>query len=376
MHINHADIPGFHNDVKNFNTFEKAYSEIKKIVADSVTLINNPSFAAKRKFKVEKTDFEGVYETFERSEWKWRSLALEKHRYPLDRKCIQNLFRLLWDEWLVTFFTLWISAGVISLAESSWTQVFIELEAKFLWINQMAMAKLIHEFWGVERYKALLTDDYFSFVSGQEHDALENDGKRQIRIREKDKRWQSASSVLTLKRKPSTHSKEYTHLIWKYAASMDEEIDIQKFKKKMKALLEQEFDIHDNIGFRSFLTAWGLHMSRSKIKLRRSCEFKWGKVESEDIHWVPEIVPFAELEAPSEEILNMMIDYLQLSDKTPLITWSQWVFQKYGVSWNYITYSQDSARDNNVAMQMRNHAKTKWLDALNSGYFDPYDVFT
>ncbi len=45
------------------------------------------------------------------------------------------------------------------------------------------MAQLIHEFGGIERYKALLADDYFTFSS----DSLEKDGKRQVRIREKYK---------------------------------------------------------------------------------------------------------------------------------------------------------------------------------------------
>ncbi len=36
--------------------------------------------------------------------------------------------------------------------------------------------------------------------------------------------------------------------------SMDEDIDIQAFKKRMKALLEQEFNIHDNFAFREYLS--------------------------------------------------------------------------------------------------------------------------
>jgi len=371
MFHNHADFPSFHNDVKDFSTFEWAYNEIWKIVKDTICSISNPSFKAKKKFKAQKMNLEWIYETFWYSKDEERLKPLQEHKYPLDRKCVKNLYRLLWDEELVSFFVLWISAWVITLESSSWTQVFIELEAKFLWINQLEMAKLIHQYGWIERYKAMLADDYFTFWD----DVLEIDGKRQIRIREKHKWNQKIDYTLTLKRKPSTRWNEYASLLKKYAESMDEDFNPQDLKKKMKALLEQEFWIHDNLWFREYLTQSWLYMSRSKIKLRRSCEFKWGKVEDESTFFESGIPPFAELEAPSEEILNMMIDLLNLWDKVPLITGSQWVYEHYGLAEKYLTYSQEDASLNNSMMQRRNAILNRWLWLIHGGHFDMYDGF-
>lgn len=373
MYKNYSDFPSLHHDVRDFTTFKNAFLEIWKIVRDTVSQIQNPAFQAKKKFQWSKLDLESTYESLGQAQDAGRLIPLMQQEYPLDRKCVKNLYRLLWDEDLVAFFVLWISAGVITLDSTSWSQVFIELEAKFLWINQVEMAELISNFWWKERYKALLADDYFTFWT--DADELEKNWKRQIRIREKHKDTWWIDYTLTLKRKPATRTDEYTKLIQKYASSMDEDIDISQIKRKMKALLEQEFHIHDHLWFRQILASAWLHMSRSKIKFRRSSRFKWGKAEDDSYFWEPNIPPFAELESPSEEILDMMIELLKLSDKTPLITWSEWVFEKYGVADSYLNYSQTDPRVNNEVMQIRNAILNRWLSKMQWWHFRMYDSF-
>jgi len=370
---NYSDFPSLHHDVRDFSTFQWAHEEIWKIVKDTVLQIENPAFQAKKRFQWWKMNLETMYESLAEAQDGWRLIPLMQQEYPLDRKCVKNLYRLLWDEDLVSFFVLGISAGVITLDSTSWSQVFIELEAKFLWIHQTEMAELISHFWWKERYKALLADDYFTFW--KERDELEKNWKRQVRIREKHKDRGWIDYTLTLKRKPSTRLPEYAWLIQKYATSMDENIDITQVKRKMKALLEQEFHIHDHLWFRQVLSSAWLHMSRSKIKFRRSTRFKWGKAEDDSYFWEPNIPPFAELESPSEEILDMMIELLKLSDKTPLITWSEWVFEKYGVANSYLNYSQTDPIKNNEIMQIRNAILNRGLTQMQQGHFRIYDWF-
>lgn len=373
MIINYSDFPSFHHDVKDFSTFEKANAEIGKIVKDTVSQIDNPAFKVNKKFRWWNMNLERIFESLWKAQDGNRLIPLMQQEYPLDRKCVKNLYRLLWDEELVAFFVLWISSWVITLESTSWSQVFIELEAKFLWINQVEMAQLIRDFWWVERYKALLADDYFTFWNNS--DELEKDGKRQIRVRERHKDEGGIQYSLTLKRKPSTKGEEYRALIQKYAATMEEEIDVDQLKNKMKALLEQEFNIHDNMVFRDILGHANLYMSRSKLKLRRSTRFKWGKVEDDNYYWVPGIPPFAELESPSEEILDMMIELLNLSDKKPLITWSEWVFKEYWVQNDYLKYSQQDPIHNNIIMQRRNAILNRWLTIMGEDYFRKYVDF-
>ncbi len=363
MELDFTELPGFHDEVRNEQWFLKLRWEISGIISWIIQEILEPTFKASTHLNIwNDIHWERIYEIISQSQ---KVLPLEKHEFPLEKRFINHMYLMFWDENIVSLMCLLVSSWIISLASNPYEGMFNEMEAKFMDVSEKKIHDIIMWQWWKERYKGILVDDYFSFWKND----LEKDGKRQLRIREKIFHDMSTKEVLTCKRKPSTHSDEYKHLIWNMSNTIEKDINPEEMKKHMKLLLEMEFTIHDEEWFREIMNILSIYMTRTKIKHRNAYTFKWWKVELEKYFW-SKIPYFVEIEAWNGDLMNLIISKLELTNSPCLVTGSMGVFEYYNLQDDYIVYPQDSIQGNNFSMQERFLLRKKWVNKMNSWEFD------
>lgn len=257
---------------------------------------------------------------------------LEWREYSdVPREHWEDIFNILWDRSLTTFFMVWKSLWMLDFSTNDINQFEEENELKVLQVSYSEVGHSLRE-WRktdptlkvTEHRSATVEDDYFDDTDLSFDRNEEWEWKRSLRIRTKIYDDESDDEhFYTIKRKITSREARWV---------------------ETRKCLEKEFWIEQYWNFHNFLSWIWLRNSRSKKKHRRSFTiFYYDKgLEKEvkaklDIDMYESIPEFLEIECDDNKAIANIIRIMWLEDKEQLSTWSRWLFRKYNIYDQYDT---------------------------------------
>lgn len=340
--------------------FQRALRRMKSVTKEVVNRLSPEHFEAPSKIHIDSKKWDEIYRIIEKSREK-RNFK-QPSETQITTGFLWKRYLVSGDKWIVIFGTAMLEWGITSVSDNRVDTVLGEVETKIFWarwtwgINLLrTKTEILENGWEL-RYAGVLYDNYLD----RKDLLLKQNWGRQLRTRWRFLNTGEITETLTLKRKITDMSPDQIllmqHLMEEFWQKTDF-LELQKIKKYIKILLEEEDDINDMEWLESSFEVLRFYIHRAKIKLRASYLLKSSKLELEHYPLIDAqgtkswfMRPFVEQESTQIEeaaeirrLLGLHGDGIKLSS-----AWSEWAFEFDGAWASYLRFWEGWTKDSRV----------------------------